>query len=389
MNIDSLTPRQRRLSLLAININVLGIGLALGALVPLMALTLSRRAVDTTLIGLNAAMFPIAILCVGPFIPRLIARLGTARSVYIGLAVTAVSLMLLPVLTSLPAWFALRFIAGAASCIQWVVTETWLNMIATERDRGRIMGIYAAVIAGGFALGPLIVGALGIEGWLPFLVVALAILLSAAPLPFVRGLVPVMPARKEARIWAMMRAQPLVMICGLGGGLLDFALFTLLPIYGLHRGLDESAAVQMLSLFVGGNVLLQFPIGWLADHCSRRGTLVACALVVLAGALLLPVAIDQPWLLGPLVFVWGGASLGIYTLGLGLLGDGFPRAHLAAANVALIMAYEIGSASGPTLAGSAMDLLGPQGLIITVAAGALVLLPLLAFMRPRPVPAEQ
>jgi MFS family permease len=389
MDIDALTRRQRRLSLLAVNMNVLGVGIALGALVPLMALGLARRGVDTTLIGLNAAMFPIAILCVGPFVPRLIARLGTARSVYVGLTVTAVSVLLLPVLTGLPGWFALRFVAGAASCIQWVVTETWLNMIATERDRGRIMGMYAAVIAGGFALGPLIISSLGVEGWLPFLAVALAIVLSAAPLPFARGLIPAMPARHETRIWIMMRAQPLVMICGLGGGLLDFALFALLPIYGLHQGLDESAAVLVLTLFIGGNVLLQFPIGWLADHSSRPGMLVACALLVLAGALLLPLVIDTPWLRGGMVFVWGGASFGIYTLALGLLGDGFPRAHLAAANVALIMAYEVGSAGGPTLAGSAMDLFGPQGLVIAVAAGALLLLPALAFFRPKPVLAEQ
>jgi MFS family permease len=382
MNIESLTPRQRRLSLVAVNICVLGVGTGIGGLIPLMALNLAHRGTDSAVIGLNAAMYPVAVLAVGPFIPRLIGRLGTTASLYLGLGVTALSIVLLPLLTSLPAWFALRLLMGAASSIQWVVTETWLNMIATERDRGRIMGIYAAVIAGGIAVGPLIVGALGIEGWPPFLAIMLAIALSALPLPFARGLIPPMPAQAHEPILALIRAQPLIVVCGVIGGVTDFALFALLPIYALQQGLGQSAGVLLLSLFVGGNVVLQFPVGWFADRTSRRTALILCDALLLAGAVAMPLAIGTPLAYG-LVFIWGGASFALYTLGLGLLGDGFPRAQLAAANMALIMAYEVGGAGGPALGGAAMELMGPQGLVLVIAVSAVALLPLLLWIRPR------
>ena len=164
---------------------------------------------------------------------------------------------------------------------------------------------------------------------------------------------------------------------------MDFALFALLPVYGLHHGLDQTTAVLMLSIFIGGNMLLQVPIGWMADRGGRRGALLGCALFALAGALLLPLAVARMELLYPLMFFWGGALFAIYTLGLGLLGADFPRAQLAAANVVFVMFYEIGSAGGPTLAGAAIDLIGPEGLPAVVAVSAAALLLVIGTLRRR------
>src|SRR5262249_13311687 len=150
----------------------------------------------------NAAMFPLAVLLVGPVLPRLLAWLGSLRALYLGLSLTALSVLLMPVFPGLGAWFALRFLSGAAASIQWVISETWLNIIATDRDRGRIMGLYASVLAAGFALGPLMIGAVGIEGVLPFLLVALAIALGALPIAFAAGLVPPMPTHHRGSLAA-------------------------------------------------------------------------------------------------------------------------------------------------------------------------------------------
>jgi MFS family permease len=379
---DVFTPRQRRLSLLALNACVFSVSIAFGALQPLITLRQAHQGIDATLIGLNAAMFPLAVLLAGPLLPRVMHRLGAVRAMIAGLVVMTLAILLLPSLPFLPAWFVLRFLTGCAGAIPWVVSETWLNMVASDRDRGRIMGIYATVLAAGFALGPAIISAVGVEGWLPFLIVAAAVSIGIIPLSFAGDLAPRMPERPEAPLSDILRAQPLIMISATCGGLMDFALYSLLPVYGLHHGLDQSSAVLVLTVFTGGNVLLQLPIGWLADHTSRRAVLLACVLVSLAGALALPFAMTTPVLLYSVVFVWGGALFAIYTVGLGLMGDGFPRNQLAAANVVFVMVYQIGGAAGPTLAGTAIDLLGPEGLIVVVAIAATVLT--LAFFKFRP-----
>src|SRR5262249_53877452 len=178
-----------RLSLLAVNLCVLGVGIGFGALLPLTALRLAARGLDAWVIGLNAAMFPMAVLAMGPLLPWLLARLGSRKALYLGLSVTALAVLLMPLLPSLGAWFLLRFVGGAAASIQWVISETWLNIIATERDRGRIMGLYASVLGAGIAIGPLMIGAVGIAGALPFALVALAIALAAVPVFLAGGLV--------------------------------------------------------------------------------------------------------------------------------------------------------------------------------------------------------
>lgn len=375
MTPDALTPRQRRLSLAVVIAGVFGVGVAFGAMIPLIALRLERDGVDTALIGLNSAMFPLAVLAIGPFLPRLVGRLGTLRSMYAGLAVGGATILLFPLFPNLGAWFALRLAVGAASAIHWVVSETWMNTLATDRDRGRIMGIYATVMAAGFTCGPLIIGVVGIDGWRPFLIIAGAVALSAVPLPFARGLAPPMPAQHGATIRGLVAAAPTVMLAALVGGFVDTGLFTLLPIYGLRAGFAEAAVVAMLSLFVAGNLALQLPIGWLADRTDRRAVLLACVAAGLVGAVLLPALLSLGPPLWIMLFLWGGTSFGIYTCGLALLGERFPRAQLAGANTAFVMIYECGSASGPVIAGAAMDLVGRDGLVLTVglASGAFLL----------------
>jgi MFS family permease len=376
MKVEALSSGQRQLSLLALNLCVLGAGTGLGAVMPLMALRLAARGASATVIGLNSAMPPLAILLVGPFIPALLTRLGSRLALVLGLLLAALGMVLMPVLPSIGAWFVLRFFCGAATSIPWVVSETWLNIIATDGNRGRIIGIYGAVLAAGIALGPLIVGAVGSRGALPFLLVAAILVLAALPVVLAGGLVPRLPLLRQGSLGAVYRTQPLALACGLGGGLMDFALFSFLPIYALGHGHGEGSALLVLSLFMGGNALLQIPIGWIADRTGWRRSLFAASLVTLLGALLLPFAIGAGGWLYVLLIVWGGTTFAIYTLGLGLLGDRFPPGQMANASVALIMAYDIGSILGPTLSGTAIDLVGPEGLVavIAIAAAALLLL---------------
>ncbi|HXV25861.1 MAG TPA: MFS transporter [Alphaproteobacteria bacterium] len=381
--IPELNATQRWRSLIAVIGSVFGVGVSFGALVPLMSLILEQRGVDTALIGLNSSMFPLAVLLVTPFLPRLVARLGAMISILWGLVITVVAILLLPVLPQLSAWFVLRFLIGAGMAIHWMVSETWMNMIASERTRATIMGAYATVLAGGFALGPILLQITGTEGWLPFAAAAVATASSALPLLLGLGLAPLLSVQKGRSILRMMRLVPLGMAAALTGGLTDTGIIVLLPIYGLRIGFDEATAVLLLTVFIAGNVALQIPIGWMADRISRRGVLLACAGIGVAGAVLLPFVLQQPVLLWSLLFIWGGTVFAFYTVGLSLVGQSIPSGQFAAANAAFILLYESGSITGPAIGGAAMDLVGPHGLFGMVAVASLALI-LVALMTPRP-----
>ncbi|WP_119461774.1 MFS transporter [Rhodospirillaceae bacterium SYSU D60014] len=382
MSTDALTERQRWLSLSAPIAGVLGVGVGFGAMIPLIALRLEQDGVDAGLIGMNSAMSPAAVLLIGPFLPRLIGWLGTLRSMYVALAVGTVAILLFPLLPTLWVWFVLRFVIGLATAVHWVVTETWVNTVASDRTRGRVMGVYATVIAAGFTVGPLIVSLIGIEGWLPFVLVALCIALSAVPLLLARDLAPPLPHRPDIRLWRLVVFAPTVMLGALAAGFIDISLFVMLPVYGLRAGFDQALAVQMLSVFVAGNLVLQMPLGWLADHTNPRTVLIGCTAAGVIGILLLPVLLPHGPLLWIMMFLWGGTTFGLYTVGLTLLGRRFPAAQLAGANTAFVMIYEIGSISGPVISGFAMDIWGGNGLVVTVGTVAAAFL-LFSLLRAR------
>ena len=53
--------------------------------------------------------------------------------------------------------------------------------------------------------------------------------------------------------------------------IIDAANLGFLPVYGVKKGMDQETAALVLTAFIVGNIVLQFPIGWLADHLSKRG----------------------------------------------------------------------------------------------------------------------
>jgi MFS family permease len=161
-------------------------------------------------------------------------------------------------------------------------------------------------------------------------------------------------------------------------GLIDSAVLSFLPLYGLSHGLAEGAAVSLLTVLIAGSVLGQIPIGWLADKLDARSMIIACTVLSLASALLLPLAIGRPALQWPLLVIWGAALGGFYTLGMIMMGQRFRGADLAAVNAAFVVLWGVGGIGGPAITGTAMDLFGPDALPAFVAAACLMFLPVAA-----------
>ena len=77
------------------------------------------------------------------------------------------------------------------------------------------------------------------------------------------------------------------------------------------------------------------------------------------------------------MFVYVGLATTLYTLGLAMIGDRFTGGAIAAANAAFVMAYGIGSFAGPPVAGAAMDMIDPQGVLIVLSGFALLFIAVL------------
>lgn len=366
--------KSQRLSLAAVFSASFGVGLIFGFQPPLMALVLQRGGASSFEIGAVTSISTVAVMLCAPLYAGAITRLGLRFAIILGIVVSTATLLLMPLLASFQGWLALRFVTGCALGLEWIASEVWLNTLSTDQSRGTVMGAYATVFAAGVMAGPLLLQITGTAGWRPFEVGALCLALTAVPLLLVRQASAGNSGPRERLQWLpIARAAPLVMLAALIAGLVESAYVSLLPVFGLLRGLDEPASLLLVTVFLAGNVILQLPIGRLADRMGRRRVLSGCASVCVIGPVLLSAVMGTPWLLWPLLLLWGGTMYGFYTQGIALLGESYPQAQLADANVVFVVVYCAGGIVGPSLGGLAMDYWTPNGLLVFLSCAPLLL----------------
>ena len=362
-----LTPGERRRGLIAAISLVTISGIGLSMLYPLLALALDKMGAPGSTVGLFSTVGSVATLGITPFIPRLLRVVGTLPLIMGSTFVAIACTLAFKGWPEIWIWFPLRFVNSAALLVLFVVSEIWINQFAEDHNRGRVLGIYVACFSGGAAVGPALLYVVGTTGWVPYLAAAALMAVAAVPLAFVRGVVPVFDERPSRGFRSFLVAAPLAGFAALAYGAVETSLLGLLPIYAVRTGSTPEAAALLLSFFGLGNVLLQLPVGWLADRMERRRLLLGCAVVGALGALALPSLISQPGLLEFGLVLWGGVVAGMYTIGLAVIAGRFSGADLAAANSAFIFLYGMGMLVGPPAAGLAMDVWGPRGLPAAIA----------------------
>jgi MFS family permease len=265
------------------------------------------------------------------------------------------------------AWGILSFLHGVFGGIPWVVSEIWMNVVVDEKRRGRAMALYAMMVALGMALGPLVLQVVGVYGPMPFIVCAALALLVAVPLlPYWRT-APLIKHELNSGYLAVIAVAPLAIFAGFACGLGEQVAFSFLPVYAVAAGVPAELGALWLSVFVMGNVVLQWPIGWMADHFDRRAVLAGCSAVSAALMILLPFVPAQSHGVIVVILLWGGISFAIYPVGLALMGQQISGGDIARGNTAFSLLYIVGGLVGRPLAGAAMDVFGEPGLGWTLA----------------------
>ena len=338
-------------------------GLAFGGLSPLISLTLESRGFAEALIGLNSAIGAVGVVCFAPLAPKIFARYGAGVSLSVCSVLFIGAIALFPWFDSYYAWMVLRFGIGAGIAMPWILTETWINQITTQKLRGRIMAIHATTIAAGFTVGPIMLAVIGTEGSSPFYFCALVLIGAMSPLLFIQRWFSRIPTHGKVRLSGILLLAPTIFAAAFVAGALDTTVFSLLPVWGLRIGLPEAQAVTMLSVFIAENLLLQVPIGWLGDRYGRRRAMILCGCVATLGAFGTSQLTSHWYPMLSVMFIWGGFGWALYSLALAMMGERFNGGALAAANAAFVMAFEIANITAPPSAGYIMDKMGPNGLL--------------------------
>jgi len=354
-----------------------------GLTYPLLSFILERQGTSPALIGLSAAMTPLGFVVSAPFIPALARRVGAARLTILCSILAAFALIGIALTQDVWTWMPLRFLLGFFANPLYVISETWLISITPTARLGRTMGLYSSVVSAGFAFGPLSLGLVGTQGWPPFMFGISAFLLCGLIVLALVPRLPRMPDEGEANsVGIFLKLAPLLLFSVFAAAAFEQTLVSLFAVYGAALGSGVGRIALLIACFIAGNAVLQILLGSLAERLGSARMMLFCALASLAGCLLLYSIFDS-WLVWPLVFVWGGASFGIYTMALIQLGEDFSGQALIAGTAAFALAWGIGGMVGSPATGLAMQLLGHQGLPLSLGLLCGVLVALLAAKRRR------
>ncbi len=367
-----MSQRDRGIAAAILIIALVGVGLSLT--VPLLSLEMERMGISSTWIGINTAVAGVASIIAVPFVPRIAARLGMGRMIAMCIVTVIASLLAFKAIPDFLAWFAIRFVFSAALGALFVLSEFWISALAPPERRGMVMGIYATVLALGFAAGPAVLAAVGTTGWPPYLAGAALLSLASVPLLLARGLLPVLEDAPPRLFSIYMMALPVATLAGMVFGAVETGGFAILPVYGLRIGFDAESAALLVSIVAMGNVLMQVPLGLLADRMNKGALLIIIAILGCLGAAALPALAHSPLAFQALLFAWGGVVGGLYTVGLAHLASRFEGPDLAGANAAFVVFYNVGLTAGPPVVGAAMDISNPHGFAYALSAFFVVLL---------------
>src|SRR5262249_44801962 len=144
-------------------------------------------------------------------------------------------------------------------------------------------------------------------------------------------------------------------------------------VYAACAGLDTQGVALFVGAITAGAILLQLPVGVIADRHSRRGVMVVmCAISTVLCLALLGSEPGSPafYVLG---LALGGFSGPLYALGSSYTYDWLPREQVVSASTALLITYSVGAVCGPLLAAAMMTTVGVDGFFWALIIGHVAL----------------
>lgn len=293
-------------------------------------------------------------------------KVGHIR-VFAALASGASSVVLVQALaTNAISWGVTRFVFGACMAGLYVVVESWLNDLATNATRGRMLSVYMIVTMGGIASGQMLLNVEDESGFVLFIAVSVLVSLSLVPVTLSASSAPPLSIAEPMGLRALVPRVPTGLVssffCGAGTG----ALIGMAAVYASQAGMSSARISLFLAAPMIGAIVFQWPIGWLSDKLPRRGVLfgvaVACAMTPLI-ALAVPADSD---LVIVASFLMGGAMFPFYSLTLAYTNDWLKAEEILGASGTLVRVNGSGAIIGPLLAALMMSVVGPRMFFWTI-----------------------
>ena len=355
-----------------------------------LALLLVTAGVYSTLVGIRAELKNLPTLVSGGittayyagfllgswYTLRALKQVGHIR-VYAALAsLLSASVLITGVYDSPIVWILMRSSTGFCFAGLYVVAESWLNGLATNTFRGRLLAMYNVVTIGAYGAGQLLVFNFDARTLTGFAFAAVVSSLAVIPVVMSeQAATPNVDNHTHITMRELAKIVPTgagtILLVGLAhGGMLGMAV-----IYATREGLSVGRVGILIAAINLGGMALTWPISSASDDLDRRIIGVLSSLAVIVLGLVMLTQTPSSWLTTALLFAIGGFSFPLYAVGGAYTNDWVSQEQMGAAASQLVTLYGFGAMIGPLVAAPFLDIIGTQGFAWSIISlHALILL---------------
>jgi MFS family permease len=355
-----------------------------------LALLLVTAGVYSTLIGIRAELKQLPTLVSGGittayyagfllgswYTLRALKQVGHIR-VYAALAsLLSASVLITGVYDSPLVWIIMRSSTGFCFAGLYVVAESWLNGLASNTFRGRLLAMYNVVTIGAYGAGQLLVFNFDARTLTGFAFAAVVSSLAVIPVVMSeQAATPNVDNHTHITMRELAKIVPTgagtILLVGLAhGGMLGMAV-----IYATREGLSVGRVGILIAAINLGGMALTWPISSASDDLDRRIIGVLSSLAVIVLGLVMLTQTPSSWFTTALLFAIGGFSFPLYAVGGAYTNDWVSQEQMGAAASQLVTLYGFGAMIGPLVAAPFLDIIGTQGFAWSIISlHALILL---------------
>jgi MFS family permease len=307
---------------------------------------------------------------------RALKQVGHIR-VYAALAsLLSASVLITGVYDSPIVWILMRSSTGFCFAGLYVVAESWLNGLASNTFRGRLLAMYNVVTIGAYGVGQLLVFNFDARTLTGFAFAAVVSSLAVIPVVMSeQAATPQVENNTHITMRELARIVPTgagtILLVGLAhGGMLGMAV-----IYATREGLSVGRVGILIAAINLGGMALTWPISSASDDLDRRIIGVLSSLAVIVLGLVMLTQTPSSWVTTALLFAIGGFSFPLYAVGGAYTNDWVSQEQMGAAASQLVTLYGLGAMIGPLVAAPFLDIIGTQGFAWSIISlHALILL---------------
>ena len=303
-----------------------------------------------------------------------IARVGHIRAYAAFGSLHAVCVLLMGAIPEPLAWTALRAVAGFSVTALFIATQSWLNAITESGHRGRVMALFYVSFTASTGAGAWTGGRIGLDGAEAFGVPAAVFALSVVLISLTRMQPPPAPALSRVdlrRVWSL---SPLGLTGVFASGALGMTFAGTGPVWATLQGIEPATVGVLMACTQGGNLAIQWPLGWLSDRVDRRLViLAAAALALAASAAVLGLGVSALLPLALAFALFGGAAESLYAIATAQANDHAGPDDYVTVTSTLLVSWSLGATLGPLAGTAAMAAAGPDGLFVYFLAVAALL----------------